>query len=121
MAALNKAKTEVTPHTANKTVAWLRQRFEERLITRNCDVEWALHSPDLNPPDSYLRDFIRDNAYQGNPKTIEELKTVTTSFNVSCQKDSKRLKVAHETELLVRIKMGYTTDKMGYTTDHLKQ
>ena len=38
-----------TPHTANETLAWLRQRFEERLISRRCDVEWAPHSPDLNP------------------------------------------------------------------------
>ena len=36
-----------TPHTANETLAWLRQRFEERLISRRCDVEWAPHSPDL--------------------------------------------------------------------------
>ena len=39
-----------TPHTANEILAWLRQRFEERLISRRCDEEWAPHSPDLNPP-----------------------------------------------------------------------
>ena len=39
-----------TPCTANEILAWLRQRFEERLISRRCDVEWAPHSPDLNPP-----------------------------------------------------------------------
>ncbi|GFN94309.1 transposable element tc3 transposase [Plakobranchus ocellatus] len=39
-----------TPNTANETIAWLRQRFEERLISRRCDVEWAPHSSDLNPP-----------------------------------------------------------------------
>ena len=40
---------EATPHTANEILAWLRQRFEERLM-RRCDEEWAPHSPDLNPP-----------------------------------------------------------------------
>ena len=39
-----------TPHTANEILAWLRQRFEERLISRRCNEEWAPHSPDLNPP-----------------------------------------------------------------------
>ena len=68
-----------TPHTANETIAWLRQRFEERLITRRCDVEWAPHSPDLNPPDFYLWGFPKDNAYQGNLQTIEELKTAITA------------------------------------------
>lgn len=68
-----------TPHTANETIAWLRQRFEERLISRRCDVEWAPHSPDLNLPDFYLWGFLKDNVYQGNPQTIEELKTAITA------------------------------------------
>jgi len=41
-------------------------------------VEWAPHSPDLNPPDFYLWGFLKDNVYQGNPQTIEELKTAIT-------------------------------------------
>ena len=68
-----------TPHAANETLAWLRQRFEERLISRRCDVEWAPHSPDLNPPDFYLWGFLKDKVYQGNPQTIEELKTAITA------------------------------------------
>ena len=68
-----------TPHTTNETIAWLRQRFEERLISIRCDVEWAPHSPDLNPPDFYLWGFLKDNVYQGNPQTIEELKTAITA------------------------------------------
>ena len=38
-----------TPHSANETIAWLRQRFEKRLISRRCNVEWVPHSPDLSP------------------------------------------------------------------------
>ena len=68
-----------TPHTANETLAWLRQRFEERLISRRCNVEWAPHSPDLNPPDLYRWSFLKDNVYQGNPQTIKELKTAITA------------------------------------------
>jgi len=28
--------------------AWLRERFQERFISRKCNVDWALHSPELN-------------------------------------------------------------------------
>ena len=38
------------PHTTNDSLAWLRERFKERLISRKCEIEWAAHSPDLNPP-----------------------------------------------------------------------
>jgi len=68
-----------TPHTANETLAWLKQRFEKRIISRRCNVEWAPHSPDLNTPDFYLWRFLKDNVYQGNPQTIEKLKTAITA------------------------------------------
>ena len=35
------------PHTSNNTLLWLRQRFEDRLISRRCDIELAPHSPDF--------------------------------------------------------------------------
>ena len=62
------------PHTSNHTLDWLREQFQERLINRKCDVEWAPHSPDLNPPDFYLWGYLKDNVYQNNPLTIGELK-----------------------------------------------
>ena len=36
-----------TPHISNYSLAWLRERFEYRLICRECEIEWAAHSPDL--------------------------------------------------------------------------
>ena len=41
-------------HTSNDLLAWLRQRFPDRLISRRCDPEWSPHSPNLNSPDFYL-------------------------------------------------------------------
>jgi hypothetical protein len=38
------------PHTTNDSLAWLRERFKDRLISRKCEIEWVAHSPDLNPP-----------------------------------------------------------------------
>ena len=42
-----------SPHNANVTMAWLREKFGERLICHKAEVKWAPHSPDLN-----LRDFV---------------------------------------------------------------
>ena len=68
-----------TPHTSNDSLVWLKERFQERLISRKCDVEWAPHSPDLNPPDFYLWGYLKDNVYQNNPQTIGELKATITA------------------------------------------
>lgn len=36
-------------HTANITMAWLREKFRERLISRRVEVEWPPHSPKMDP------------------------------------------------------------------------
>ena len=38
-----------TCHTSNESLAWVQQRFPDRLISRRCDSLWSLHSPDLHP------------------------------------------------------------------------
>ena len=81
-----------TLHTSNDSLAWLRKRFQERLISRKCDVEWAPHSSDLNPI-FYLRGYLRDNVYQNNLQTIGELKAaITESVREITQKSRKSLK-----------------------------
>ena len=67
-----------THHTSNVSLAWLRERFDDRLISRRCDVEWAAHSPDLNPPYIYLWGYLKDNVYENNPQIIGELKAAIT-------------------------------------------
>ena len=63
-----------TPHTSNSSLAWLLNKFGERLISRRCDVEWAPHSPDLNPLDFFLWGYLKDRVYVNSPRTIPELK-----------------------------------------------
>ena len=76
-----------TPHTAKETLAWLRQMFEERLICRRCDVEWAPHSPDLNPQIFICRVSSQTMYTWEISQTIEELKTAITSNIRSIPKD----------------------------------
>ena len=57
-----------TPLTSNVSLAWLRERFDDRLISRRCDVEWAPHSPYLNPPYFFIcGNNDKDNVYENNP------------------------------------------------------
>ena len=72
-------KMGATPHTTNDSLAWLRERFKDILISRKCEIEWTVHSPDLNPPYLYLWGYLKDNVYENNPQTIGELKAAITA------------------------------------------
>ena len=63
-----------TPHTANCTLQWLRSKFQDRIISRRTTVEWAPHSPDLNPCNFYLWGYLKAVSYRGKPADLEELK-----------------------------------------------
>ena len=40
-----------TPHTVNETIAFLRQRFGQGVLSLCMENEWSPHSSDLNPLD----------------------------------------------------------------------
>ena len=68
-----------TPHTSKESLAWLQQRFPDRLISRRCDPQWSPYSPDLNPPDFYLWGYLKDRVYANNPQSIPDLKAAITA------------------------------------------
>jgi len=67
------------PHTSNEPLAWLQQRFPDRLISRRYDPQWSPHSPDLNPPDFDMWEYLKDRVYGNNPQTIPDLKAAITA------------------------------------------
>jgi len=67
------------PHSSNESLAWLQQRFPDRLISRKCDPQWSPHSPDLNPPDFYMWGYLKDRVCGNNPQTIPDLKAAITA------------------------------------------
>lgn len=71
-----------TPHTSKLSMEWLREHFKTRIISSTRDkslpIEWAPHSPDLNPPDFFLWGYLKDRVYQDKPKTLTELKEKIT-------------------------------------------
>ena len=43
-----------TTHTAQKSLKWLKEKFDRRLISLKTDVEWWPNSPDLCPLNFFL-------------------------------------------------------------------
>jgi len=60
-------------HTANATIDLLRSVFENRIISRNADVNWPPRSCDLIL-DYFLWGTVKDECYANQPETIQELK-----------------------------------------------
>jgi hypothetical protein len=61
-------------HTANSTMAMLKQFFDDRIISNNL---WPPQSPDLTPPDYFLWGYLKQVVYSNHPQTIENLKQNT--------------------------------------------
>ena len=68
------------PHTAHGTIRYLKELFPGRLIALKSDVEWAPHSPDLNPLDFWLWGAAKDEVYKARPRTLEALKRQVTEY-----------------------------------------
>ena len=66
-----------TAHAANETMAFLREFFDNRPISKNL---WPPRSPGLSPPDFYLWGYLKGVVYSNNPHTLDELKrNITTA------------------------------------------
>ena len=65
---------EVVPHFSNRTLEYLRHNFPwDRLISRQTDNPWPSYSQDLNPPDYFLRGYLKDRVCENNPQTREDI------------------------------------------------
>ena len=52
-----------TSHTSSVTIDLLRTIFENRIISRNSDVNWPPRSCDLTPLDYFLWGAVKDKCY----------------------------------------------------------
>lgn len=60
-----------TPHTANRTINFLQEFFDDRLISRGL---WPPRSPQLTPPDAFLFGYLKDSIFQNRPHNLVELR-----------------------------------------------
>ena len=90
------SRNEMTPHFSNRRLEYLRHNFPwDKLISRQTDNSWPSYSQDLNPPDYFLRGYLKDRVCENNPQTRQDiirretgwipqemLKRVADNFNV---------------------------------------
>ena len=62
------------PHSINVKIDLVRTVFENRIISRNSDVNWPPWSCDLAPLDYFLWGAVNDKCYANHPEMIETLK-----------------------------------------------
>ena len=76
-------RTGATCHTANVTIDLLRTVFENRIISRNSDVNWPPRRSDLTPLYYFLWGAVKDKYYTNHPETIEALKPEIKNLSYS--------------------------------------
>ena len=65
---------KMAPHFSNRTLEYLRHNFPwDRLILRQTNNPWPSYSQDLNPPDYFLRGYLKDRVCENNPQTREDI------------------------------------------------
>ena len=68
------SRNEMAPCFSNRTLEYLRHNFPwDRLISRQTDNPWPSYSQDLNPPDYFLRGYLKDRVCENNPQTREDI------------------------------------------------
>ena len=106
---------EVVPHFSNRTLEYLRHNFPwDRLISRQTDNPWPSYSQDLNPPDYFLRGYLKDRVCENNPQTREDiirreirwipqemLSRVVDNFNVRVAAVLSYSSVVHRTNMVL--------------------
>lgn len=85
-----------SPHTAGDTCTFLRQCFEERVISKNFTYEWPPRSPDLTPCDFFLWGTVKDMVYkEGRASTVSELQDrIIAAFNAMRQERMQHVRNA---------------------------
>ena len=57
----------------NRTFEYLRHNFPwDRLISRQTDNPWPSYSQDFNPPDYFLRAYLKDGVCENNPQARQD-------------------------------------------------
>ena len=63
-----------TCHASRETILLLRERFQDRVISRNSDHQWPPRSCDLTPCDFFLWGHLKSLVYANKPRNINDLK-----------------------------------------------
>ena len=80
-----------TCHTSNRTLAYLKSIFGDRIISGRVNIvgipPWPAHSPDLNPLDFTFWGQAMQKVWKAKPSTIKQLKKVVEDYFASLDSD----------------------------------
>ena len=66
------SRNEAPPHFSNRTLEYVSHNFPwDRLISRQTNNPGPSYSQDLNPPDYFLRGYLKDRLCEINPQKRE--------------------------------------------------
>ena len=63
------------PHTAASTLAFLRNAFPGKVLSKGGTVEWPPRSPDLSPLDFFLWGHIKTTVYSRPVHSLSQLRS----------------------------------------------
>ena len=67
-------RNEMVPYFSNRTLEYLRHNFPwDRLILHQTNNHWPSCTKDLNPPDYFLRGYLKERVCENNPQTREDI------------------------------------------------
>ena len=66
------SRNKAPSHFLNRTLEYFRHNFPwDRLIMCQTDNPWSSYSQDLNLPDYFLREYLKNRACENKPQTRE--------------------------------------------------
>ena len=103
------------PHFSKRTLEYLRHNFSlDRLNSHRTDNPRPSYSQDLNTPDYFLREYLKDRVCENNPQTREDfikrkirripqemLNRVVNDFNVRVAAVLSYSSVVHGTNIIL--------------------
>ena len=69
-----------TAHTTNMVLEWLKNKFGDRVISRNTAQPWPAKSPDMSPLDFWFWSVCLTELRRSPPNSLEELKNTVNDF-----------------------------------------
>ena len=63
-----------TSHTTVECLHWLKETFQNRLISHKSEFPWPPRSPDLSPLDFFLWGFLKEVIFKRKPVSVPKLK-----------------------------------------------
>ena len=68
------SRNEIAPYFSNRALEYISHNFPwRRLILHQTNNPWPSYSQALNPPDYFMRGYLKERVCENNPQTREDI------------------------------------------------